>query len=86
MDVPVRAFEDDDAFYEDGDDPEVVQRHELNSALMSAGRIGGPVVPFAVDKRSEGFLFQFSADVVEVNLGDAGTMYVITDDAFWSCH
>ena len=34
----------------------------------------------------DSWLFQLSEDLVEVNLGDAGTMYVFTDRAYWDGH
>lgn len=86
VDVPRRAFDDNDAFYDNEEDPDVKKLWDLHCELMSAERVGGPLITFADDKRSDRFLLQFSESVVDVNLGDAGTMYVFPDDAFWSCH
>jgi hypothetical protein len=86
VDVPARAFDDDDAFYDDPDDPGVKKRWDLHCALMSADRIGGRLIAFAGDDPADGFLLQFSEFLVDVNLGDAGTMYVFRDDAYWTGH
>ncbi|MEM7605054.1 MAG: hypothetical protein AAF411_06825 [Myxococcota bacterium] len=32
------------------------------------------------------FLFQFTESLIDINLGDAGTMYVFRDAAWWQCH
>ena len=86
VDVPDRAFDDNDAFYADADQPAVKKLWELHCALMSADRVGGRLITYSGTERSDGFLLQFSEFLVDVNLGDAGTMYVFPDDAYWSCH
>lgn len=53
---------------------------------MSENRIGGPVIHWSGDARTKDFILQFAEEVVDVNLGDAGTMYVYADTAYWSCH
>jgi hypothetical protein len=89
VDVPARAFEDNDDFYADGQTPHIKKLYDLHCELMSADRIGGRPIFFDGDSDrtgTGGFLMQFSEFIVDVNLGDAGTMYVFTDDAYWSGH
>jgi hypothetical protein len=86
VDVPARAFEDNDDFYADEPSPDVKQLWDLHCKLMSASRIGGPVIHFSGSDRTAGFLLQFSEFIVDVNLGDAGTMYAFVDDAYWTGH
>jgi hypothetical protein len=38
------------------------------------------------DDPDDRWVFQLNEDLVEVNLGGAGTMYVFTDRAYWSGH
>ncbi|HWO18570.1 MAG TPA: WGR domain-containing protein [Kofleriaceae bacterium] len=86
VDVPARVFTfdryatDDDA--DDTDDPMA----ELHDELMSACRAGGQVIHWSGDDPDDRWVFQFNEDLVEVNLGDAGTMYVFTDRAYWDGH
>jgi hypothetical protein len=87
VDVPVRAFEDDEAFYVDKPAPDIKKLYDLNCELMSADRIGGRPIYFDGDSHDDtDFLMQFSESIVDVSLGDAGTMYVFVDDAYWSGH
>ncbi|WP_327003913.1 hypothetical protein OHA72_54170 [Dactylosporangium sp. NBC_01737] len=85
LDVPARAFYDvfDPTFDEDAVDPGLDDLHDL---LVSADRIGGPVLHWSGDTYTKDFLWQFSEAVVDVNLGDAGTMYVYAATAYWNCH
>lgn len=83
VDVPARVFTFDR--YDDGvsdDDPLAA----LHDALMSACRAGGPVIHWSGDDPDDRWLFQFNEDLVEANFGDAGTMYVFTDRAYWAGH
>jgi predicted DNA-binding WGR domain protein len=83
VDVPAQVFTFDR--YADGvedDDPMA----ELHDALMSACRAGGKVIHWSGDEADDRWLFQFNEDLVQINLGDAGTMYVFTDHAYWSGH
>jgi predicted DNA-binding WGR domain protein len=83
VDVPVRVFTFDR--YADGvDDDEPMA--ELHDELMSACRAGGQVIHWSGDEPDDSWLFQFNEDLVEVNLGDAGTMYVFADRAHWDGH
>lgn len=85
LDVPARAFYDvfDPTFDEDAVEPDLDDLHDL---LVSADRIGGPVLHWSGDTYTADFLWQFSEAVVDVNLGDAGTMYVFAATAYWNCH
>ncbi len=38
------------------------------------------------DDDDDGFIMQFDADFVSINLGDSGIMYVFEETAFWQCH
>lgn len=83
VDVPARVFTFDR--YADGvedDDPMA----ELHDELMSACRAGGQVIHWSGDDPDDRWVFQLNEDLVEVNLGDAGTMYVFTDRAYWAGH
>jgi hypothetical protein len=81
VDVPVRAFATDI-------DEETAERKlwKLHLELMSSGRVGGPVVHWSGDTNTDGFVMQFHEEVVDVNLGDAGTMYVFTNAAYSTSH
>jgi predicted DNA-binding WGR domain protein len=83
VDVPVRVFTFDR--YADGVDDEDPMA-KLHDELMSACRAGGQVIHWSGDDPDDSWLFQFNEDLVEVNLGDAGTMYVFTDHAYWTGH
>jgi hypothetical protein len=86
VDVPTRAFEDNDDFYFNEDATGVKELLALHNELMSAERVGGALISFGDNERTDGFLLQFSEFVVDVNLGDAGTMYVFPDGAYWGGH
>jgi hypothetical protein len=85
LDVPARAFYDvfDPTFDEDAVDPDLEDLHDL---LVSADRVGGPVLHWSGDPYTTDFLWQFSEAVVDTDLGDAGTMYVYAATAYWNCH
>ena len=83
VDVPARVFTFDR--YADGvDDGDPLA--ELHDKLMSACRAGGGVIHWSGDDPDASWVLQFNEDLVEVNLGDAGTMYVFTDRAYWTGH
>lgn len=83
VDVPARVFTfDRRARGVDPDAPLV----ELQFKLMSACRAGGPVLHWSRTPPRPEFLFQFNDDLVDVNLGDAGRMYVFEDSAYWIGH
>lgn len=81
VDVPARAF----AAGLDEDSPDR-KLWKLHVELMSGGRVGGPVLHWSADTGTGGFVMQFHEEVVDVNLGDAGTMYVFTDTAYSVSH
>ncbi len=67
----------------DYDEPGWDERMELTSP---AAFVSGQPVWIQGDEDVGGFIMQFNEGLVDVNLGDAGTMYVFEDDAFWQCH
>lgn len=59
----------------------------LCAEIYSAGcRAGGRPIWLQGDEHDGEFLLQFDESFVNVNLGDAGVMYVFTDQQFWQCH
>jgi predicted DNA-binding WGR domain protein len=87
IDVPTRVFEFEPAEGGDGDDFEDESPiADLQRELMSACRACGEVIHWSGKGPSPEWLFQFNEDLVDVNLGDAGTMYVHTGCAWWAGH
>jgi hypothetical protein len=79
--VPASVF--DDPHEEEEESP----LHELRSAIYSSSCYAGGKPLWLQFAEHEGhFLFQFDESFIDVNLGDAGVMYVFTDTAFWQCH
>lgn len=69
------------------DDQEESELGKLKAALFSSsGYAGGSPSWLQYEEHEGHFLFQFDESLVDVNLGDAGVMYVFTDTAFWQCH
>lgn len=58
----------------------------LRSELVNNDHVGGRVLHWSDCDYEKDFLFQFTEDLLDVNLGDAGTMYVFADTAFWKGH
>jgi hypothetical protein len=85
VDVPTRAFYDATGpdFDELGIDPAL---EDLHDELASGNRVGGPAMPWPGDTRSREFIMQFGEEVVDVNLGDAGMMFVFADTAYSRGH
>ncbi len=88
IDVPARVFDDTIDFFELEESDRARDKHlaELHMELMSASYLNGAPIYFQGDDHKGEFLGQFSEAIVDVNLGDAGTMYVFSDLAFWACH
>lgn len=85
IDVPAAVFSYDP--WESDDEPNAKNPlYQLFSELMSGNRAGGGVIHWSGESATKGFLFQFTGDLVDVNLGDAGTMYVYLDRAYWAGH
>lgn len=85
VDIPARAFYD--VFAPDFDE-DAVDRSlaDLHNEMMSVGRIGGPVIHWSGDTYTKDFVLQCGEEVVDVNLGDAGTLYVFADTAYSQGH
>jgi len=59
---------------------------QLNNALLNAGYIGGKPIWIQNDESpNTPFIMQFDESFVDINLGDAGIMYVFLRTAFWQC-
>ncbi len=58
----------------------------MRSELMNNDHVGGRVIHWSEKTYDQDFLFQFTEDLLDVNLGDAGTMYVFAETAFWTGH
>jgi hypothetical protein len=58
----------------------------LRSELMNDDHAGGRVVYWSEHTYDEDFLFQFTEDLLDVDLGDDGTMYVFAKTAFVASH
>jgi hypothetical protein len=86
VDVPTRIFKYDP--WGDDEGPNLKSPlHQLYEGLMSKSRVGGGLIDWTGDiENHKGWLCQFSEDLVDVNLGDAGTMFVFLDRAFWCGH
>ncbi|MCW6003473.1 hypothetical protein K1W54_02585 [Micromonospora sp. CPCC 205371] len=90
VDVPARVFgEPDFDTYDEGDGPlgggyESAEMEELASRLLSADRLGGAVMHALDSEPGDDFIGQISEFVVDVNLGDAGTMFIFASRAFWT--
>jgi len=84
VDVPTRGFSDD-ALLSEEKDKASRDLAALASELLSGDRVGGPLYSVSGDDHDGDLVAQFSEAIVDVNLGDAGTMYFFTDRAFWDC-
>lgn len=84
VDVPSRVFKIDR--FDDEVEATGGPICELYDELMSAARVGGDVIAWSGAAAQAGFLFQFAEELIDVNLGDAGTMYVFLDKAYWTGH
>ena len=58
---------------------------ELKDLLYTTSYAGGKPLWMQGNEHDGHFLCQFDESFVEMNLGDAGIMYVFTDTAFWQC-
>ena len=77
--VPVEVFAGDELLDRDEDDPVVQLSYEIGNC------VGGKPQWIQGEDHDGVLLFQFDEDIVEMNLGDAGLMYVFADTAFWQC-
>jgi len=58
---------------------------ELKNLLYSTSYAGGQALWMQDNEHQGHFLCQFDEIFVEMNLGDAGIMYMFVDTAFWQC-
>lgn len=58
---------------------------ELQDLLYTSAYAGGKPLWMQGNEHDGHFLCQFDETFIEMNLGDAGIMYVFTDTAFWQC-
>ncbi|MCI5054715.1 MAG: hypothetical protein MRY83_01335 [Flavobacteriales bacterium] len=60
---------------------------EIRDRLYRApGYVSGNAMWLQAPEHGGNFLMQFDEQLVDVNLGDTGIMYVFSDTAFWQCH
>ncbi len=70
-----------------GDEPGEPKLRALWSKLYDAGAYAGGQPMWLQYPEHEGhFVLQFDESFIDINLGDAGVMYVFADTAFWQCH
>lgn len=79
--VPPQVFDD---LPEDQEESELGKLKD--AILFSSGYAGGRPSWLQFEEHEGHFLFQFDETLADVNLGDAGVMYVFTDTAFWQCN
>lgn len=85
VEVPARAFYDPFApdLDEEALEPILVKLHKK---LMSVNRIGGPVIHWSGDTYTKDFVLQCGEEIVDINMGDAGTLYVFANTAYTHSH
>ncbi len=80
VELPEEVFGED--IYDLNEDAPLYQLFE---SLQEISIVGGKPL-WLQDAEYDGeILLQFSAELVDMNLGDAGVMYVFKDTAFWQC-
>lgn len=68
-------------------DSEGAALEAVRAAIFAApGRAGGAPIWVQAPQHTGTFLFQFDEQLADLNLGDAGVMYVFVDTAFWQGH
>lgn len=88
-DVTVTHVEVSSAAFDayDPDEAEDSPRNKLRSAIYGASaRAGGQPIWLQGDEHEGAFLLQFDESFANINLGDAGVMYIFADQQFWQCH
>ncbi len=80
--VPAEIFAREDLYFERGQNDPLV---ELSNDLFNHAFAGGAPIWLQGDEFEGEFLFQFDENLVDMNLGDAGVMYVFKETAFWQC-
>ena len=81
VELPASIFDEETPHLEE-DDP----IYTLRSTLSEVAVIGGKPMWIQEEEYGESIIIQFNEDFVDMNLGDAGVMYVFEDTAFWQCH
>ena len=59
---------------------------ELSDGIQQYGIVGGKPFWLQSAEYHKSIILQFHEGLVDMNLGDAGVMYVFEDTAFWQCH
>jgi antitoxin component YwqK of YwqJK toxin-antitoxin module len=57
-----------------------------NDLFNAPGYVLGEPIWIQEEVYCDYFIMQFSEGLVDINLGDSGTMYVFKDTAFWQCY
>lgn len=81
VNVPESIFDEPEE-YDDEENP----LEQLRNAVFSASYAAGKPIWLQNDEYNGHFLLQFDEAFIDMNLGDAGVMYVFADTAFWQCH
>lgn len=79
--LPIEVF-DEEIYEREEDDPIYV----LSEILCEYSMAGGKPIWLQSAEYDQKIILQFDEMLVDMNLGDAGVMYVFSDTAFWQCH
>lgn len=77
--VPESIFDEPEEYDEEN------PLEQLRNAVFSASYAAGKPLWLQGDEYNGHFLLQFDEAFINMNLGDAGVMYVFADTAFWQC-
>jgi uncharacterized protein YwqG len=77
--VPESIFDEPEEYDEEN------PLEQLRNAVFSASYAAGKPIWLQSDEYDGHFLLQFDEAFIDMNLGDAGVMYVFADTAFWQC-
>lgn len=81
VELPIEVFAED-IYERDEDDPVYILSEELCEYSMA----GGKPIWIQGDEHDGDIILQFDDSLVDMNLGDAGVMYVFKNTSFWQCH
>lgn len=83
IEVPKIIFTED--IYSILDEDESNPICELYNVLFGSAIVGGEALWLQEPEYNGEFVLQFDESFINMNLGDAGSMYVFKDVAFWQC-
>ncbi len=79
--LPIEVFAED-IYERDENDPVYL----LSEKLCEYSMAGGKPIWLQGNEHDGDIILQFDDGLVDMNLGDAGVMYVFNDTSFWQCH